>query len=33
VAFVGVVENGLVRPLDNAVKVPEHFFYEFDRMT
>ena len=24
VAFVGVVENGLVRPLDPAVKLPEH---------
>lgn len=24
VAVVGVVENGLVRPLDPAVKLPEH---------
>ena len=24
VAMVGVVENGLVRPLDPAVKLPEH---------
>ena len=24
VAIVGVVENGLVRPLDPAVKLPEH---------
>jgi len=24
VALVGVVENGLVRPLDPAVKLPEH---------
>ena len=24
VAIVGVVENGLVRPIDPAVKLPEH---------